>query len=387
MSKTIIFFTQTLGYTGSEIALYNLLASTQLPIKKILVAKTKGKLIIKLPTDIQCFIEEEYYKITYQKPKTIIQRIYERLLHELYIKRFKKQKRFLEYIHETIKADYWYINTIAMPDILRFAENNHIPSLLHLHELEILIEYYPIIDLERIIKYPQLIIACSQAAKQMVNTFGRKENVVVNYPCIDDIALKNYLGKQSSLKNQLNIPTNRFIWAMSGSINNNKNPLFYVQIVSEILKQRQDVHFVWFSNQITDYGISLYAKKYAESLGVAESISWVYADYSNYYELLLGIDALVLTSRRESFSLAVLEALLLKKPSITYRGVGGTTEIVGIDNVLVVDDYTINSFVKIMLYVMDNYQNIKINDDLVRFSKEKAVQIWDNIIAKFINNH
>jgi glycosyltransferase involved in cell wall biosynthesis len=173
---------------------------------------------------------------------------------------------------------------------------------------------------------------------------------------------------------------------MSGYIDNNKNPVFFVNILHNILKYNKQIHFIWFYSHQTNHGIGYYAELYAKYLELEHHISWVHVEQKDYFEMFAGIDAFVLTSHRESFSLVALEALYLRKPVITYQNIGGTTEILENHTDLLCKNYTVQDFVDKMLYVMDNYEHITTyQHHLERFTRDNLLVQWDTLTNDFLS--
>ena len=126
-NKRFTFFTPTMGRTGSETALFHLLAKISDRYRITLVTRYKGALLDLLPSTIR-------RKILYKKP----------VKYNLSIKSYTLGKLYEKYYQKIIfaikifmyKKSVWYVNTITMPEVIEYAERHNIKLIVHVHERE-----------------------------------------------------------------------------------------------------------------------------------------------------------------------------------------------------------------------------------------------------------
>ena len=385
----ILFFTPTSAYTGSEIVLYNIINNINDSRIKPLswISKFNGELIDKLHKNIKCITFEKQLKNPCFLLNFILSLMFNPCAHIKSLNALKAVffKSFLSYIHGSIKADVWYINTILQQDVLEYAYLNQIPCVVHVHELEQMLLGLTDQQVEILIHYPRLIIACSKTCAQMLKILGRTENIEVCYPTINTKKISQFKFSSINMRKKMGISKSTFIWCMSGSADSNKNPVRFVEIAYQLLERNYDCHFLWLGNNLHS-GLSVFAKKYAKSLNIDNKITWtgILKD-SNYYEHLNLADGFVLTSSRESFSIVSLEALYFKKPIVSFN-CGGIREIVNDKLGYVIDSWNISDLVEVMIKVMIN--NSLFDPNLAKVTSEKyAIEIqidkWEKIMTSY----
>ena len=169
-----------------------------------------------------------------------------------------------------------------------------------------------------------MIIANSKVTAKVLSGYGRKNGVEICYPAIKvrDIIKDKLI--YSDFRKKLGIADDMFLWVMSGSMDENKNPHLFIDIAFEVLKSWPNALFMWIG--ATENELLKNCKKRVIELGLEEKIIWIAnigADYYNYFNCA---DGFVLTSVKESFSLVTIEALLFKLP-IVVQDCGGVREI------------------------------------------------------------
>ena len=249
-----------------------------------------------------------------------------RAYHRLRVKQDRAPDNLrLKRIHEQFKPDLWYINAITQPEVLRQARKYGIPCVLHSHELEPMFHYVSVEDLGTLIEYPRLIIACSEAVEQVYRRLGRRGAIEVCYGMIDVSRVKADEARTRALRQELGVSDGAFVWLMSGTLTPNKNPVLFVEILNELLQKGHNTHFIWLGGG--ESGYSQYAKAKAVDLGVAERIAWMGVRDEDYYDYFNAADGFVLTSKRDSFPLVLIEAAALGKPIVSLDS-GGVREFV-----------------------------------------------------------
>ena len=300
----ITFFTQTLGRTGSEIALFNLLINLDSRFNATLITKYKITTLT-IPPPIKI---DYLYLIPSKK---LIDRILYRLL---------KMVKLAKY-----KNSIWYVNTIVMPEIIEYAKKNKVRLILHVHELEQMYESLSSQQIQNIVSCPDLIIANSKASERVLNKYGRKDRIKICYPSIDTSLIKKHNDIRIEYRNHLNIKPEEFVWIMSGTLDENKNPILFIEIANELAKLNPNILFIWIG-QIQNRELEKICNQKVSSLGLNNKIKWIFNAGSDYYNYFNCADGFVLTSKKESFSLVTIEALLFSLP-IVAQDCEGVKEI------------------------------------------------------------
>ena len=203
----ITFLTPTMKRTGSEIVLFNLISRIPDNLVFRLFSVYKG--------DLLRFIHKPHSTsyIHRNRPTNILSKIVFKL----------KNIFFVPKLLNSLKNSVWYINTIVLWDYLEFAEKNNIKVILHVHEMEQIFALLSKEQLQRAVYYPDLIIANSNYTMQLVKDYGRTKPIELCYPAIDTKAIVADFSVKSTYRSKLNISDNSFVWAMCGTLDDNKS--------------------------------------------------------------------------------------------------------------------------------------------------------------------
>jgi glycosyltransferase involved in cell wall biosynthesis len=363
LKKKILFISPFFGKNGADTVLFNLI--THLDREKFdiaLVTRHDGPLLPKLGGKVPVF--------TFNPEELINMKRVNRLVYQL-------NKRYQSYT--------WYINTISLPNFVECATYLEIPFFLHIHEMDIYLEQLDQEDISSIIKYPKLIVSCSEATANIFRLLGRKKDIEVCYSNIDSKKIKLHPQKTTKLREELGIRPDDFLWSMSGRDDLNKDPVIFVEFAYEILKQHQGAHFCWIGGLYVS-GFSAYARAKAKHLGISDKISWLGFLEDDYYDYLNMADGFVLTSSSESFSLVTLEAMELGKPAITFDS-GGVREIISPVNGKVVEDRTPQALAQAALEVMNHREKFnkqEIIESTLRFDISNQIGKWEKLMLDYL---
>jgi glycosyltransferase involved in cell wall biosynthesis len=372
----LLFFSPFCGRTGSELALYNLISHADRANTPMAIAcGTRGSLRRMFPPDVQVF--------NYWHALSFADRALQKDSRGLWFTN-GLFNGIIRLIHERVRPDAWYINTIVQPNVLALARELRIPCILHTHEFEFALSNLKPREIEDMISYPKLIIAASQCAAEVFRVLGRRNNIEVCSGTVDINQIKSDEEQSLSIRKSLNIPPDAFVWAMSGVRDIRKNPVKFVKIASEILKSEPQTHFIWIGGEQTGY--SEYAGALAKSLGADRNIIWVSELVGDYFHYLNVANGFVMTSLDESLSIATLEAAALGKPFVSFNS-GGPKEIFRDGMGAIVDSWNIEDMAKVMLQVMrgDVYLSPDISRARAReFDVSVTVKQWERTILTYM---
>lgn len=357
-SKKITFFTPYMGCTGSEIALLNLLNNIHPDFKCHVTSKYKGELSHSLIPSIS-------YSYFFNSNDNTL---------EVKITNWIRRKLLLPASLFMRKNSVWYINTIVLPELLEYAQKKSIKTILHIHELEHIFAKLSKDEIQRIIEYPDLIIANSQITAALLSSLGRSRGVEICYPSINTSKSVKNCEVYERYRSKLGINKSTYVWSMSGTLDPNKNPFLFIDTASEVIKTHTDVKFIWIG-AVTDHGYKELCINRAEQSGIADRILWITPDRNDYYNYFNCADGFILTSIQESFSLVTLEALLFELPIVAHN-CGGVREILMDDIGVIVNE--LNDPVK-MAIPMRHYMDGSLSVDRLKMKARSAyfdISIW-----------
>jgi glycosyltransferase involved in cell wall biosynthesis len=367
----ILFFMPLGTRSGSEVALHNLISyAAGKDFEMAVACKQEGELLRQLPPNVPVFVYDNWRwdQKTYAGVSSRLR---------------GSDNSFTTSIQKKFKPDLWYINTIIQPEYLLQASKNNIPCVVHTHESEQMLSCLTKAESVALVSYPRLVIASSQTAREVFHALGRRDNIEVCYATINPGSIKSNDEKRRELRRNLNISDDSFVWAMAGSLDPNKNPARFVSVASEMLRNGQDVHFIWIGGSETGY--SLYVKEKARESGFAHKISFIGPRADDYYDWLNASDGIVVTSFNESFSLVSVEAAHLGKPVVSFD-CGGVKEIVREGMGVVVDSWNNAALICAMEAVMND--EISFDPNLARERvKEFSIDVqgarWVNLMREY----
>lgn len=308
--------------TGSEVGLYNYICHADRQKLRVGVAcPGRGELLAHLPADVPVF------DTSAPGPGGL----HRRLARKLSLGRLARVEDPVLAASRAYGADAWYVNTIIQPELLRLARRAGVPCVLHTHELEQMLWNLSEEEARDLVEVPKLVVAGSRAAAAVVRQLGRTGAVEVCYETIDSAKINADAGRAAAVRARLGAGEKTFVWAMSGSLDPNKNPVAFTDAAGELLARGHDAHFLWIGGAGRGYG--LYARRRAEAMGLSGRVTWAGAlSGDDYYDHLNAADGFALTSTRESFSIVTVEAAYLGKPVVAFDCVGVreiVTEAVG----------------------------------------------------------
>jgi glycosyltransferase involved in cell wall biosynthesis len=305
LKKRILFITQHLGRTGSEMVLWYLLRNINHQEYDVAVfCIRKGELFDLLPEAIEKHV---MYK---HSPKRK-DRAFRRLIKIFGMKPLHYQ---LSRIQRTFKADIWYVNTVAVSEVFELPRPEGVKIVTHIHEYLHAFNTVRRHILERVFSYSDAWIGCSAMVCEKLSDL-KDTNVYLQNSFIDTETIKTDPERIREIKVRLGISTKDFVWVVSGGAQYMKG-LDYVLPILEYFKD-QHIKVLWLGPQL-DNGLEYYVrnvaqKKYPNRLIFAGDLS---DDYYNYMSVANGF---LLLSREETFSLVMLEAAYLGIPMVAFE--------------------------------------------------------------------
>lgn len=368
--KKILFFTPTSCRTGAEMALWNLLRYMD-PSKydMALSSYADGPLLKCYPAHIPTSsfygsLDRERFRKFVDSAAAFFQGQNRTYYEWQYFKR----------IHKKFKPDVWYLNTNTLVNPLKFVMENRIPCIVHAHELLETLYSFDRQHMERIVQYPFLVIACSEAARRVMHTLGRTERIEICHEPVDIQSLKPNESQRLKIRRSFGIPDNAFTWAMSGFYSPRKNPTGFLSLAQKLMRIRPDAYFLWLGGGNNDLAIAEFLHKKTIELGLEKHVFWNDAKIDDYSDFLHAADGFVLTSYEESFSMVTVEALSLGKPVVALN-CGGVSEYLDKNIGILVDLWNQEGLIDAMLLVMEGK---------FAFDKEAALRKAESFEAKKI---
>lgn len=218
-------------------------------------------------------------------------------------------------IHRKFRPDFWYINTVHMPEICQLAYKIDQKFIVHYHDLSFQFEKIGYKELQLMSKKAFASVACSGVVANALRNMGAN-NIRIQYECIPEVP-KKYLTIE---RLQGDSQRGRYVWAMVGNINLRKG----VDIFLRISMAFPDDDFLWIGENPT--GLKYFYEEFLKANRIS-NVKFTGFQEEKYFEYLNKIDAFLLTSREDPFPLAMIEAATFGKPIIAFNS-GGVSEFV-----------------------------------------------------------
>lgn len=380
MKKRILFITQDLARTGSEMVLWYLLIN--LDKEKYAIAVfciRKGELYDVLPD----YIEKH---MMYKSSANWVDRAFRRLLKLVGIHPLNYQ---LNEIQRKFNADIWYVNTIAVPEVFELKKHKDIKLITHVHEFLYAFSEIKAQTLQRAISYSDVLIGCSEMVCEKLADF-EKTKVELQYSFVDTETIHTNPEKIELIKKKLGILPNDKVWVVSGGTKYMKG-LDQVLPLLEYFKADDTVKIMWLgtqsSNALEFYVRTVAEKKYPGKLIFTGALS---EDYYNYMSVATG---LLLLSREETFSLVMVEAAYLGLPVVAFD-IGIAKDFLKEDMGTVVENRDLNEIITGMQRVHENHHYSKgsLKNAAMVYSAKHQLPIYEALMDKItdallVENH
>lgn len=332
--QRILFFTPFGTRTGSEMMLLYITQQIDRSRYDIgIVSFANGELLQDFPPDVPVYIAPKKYNIA------------QKLMFHL---GQNPTLNYLRKVSKEFKADYWYINTIMLPEVISVAKELGVKTITHFHELPLTYASLNSKDMKDMVDTSDLIIGCSQSTCEAINDLGAK-NVKLLYSFIDADKVKIQPGRSNALRQKLGIPQNDFVWVLSGMTSERKGFDLLPDIANTL--DQPNVHLVWIG-EILDNGLVFYTEQRCVHSKSKTKIHLAGKQKEDYYNYLNMGNGFLLTSRQDPFPLVMIEAGLLGKPMVAFPS-GGASEFVQNGMGVVTQDISVSQMVSAMKSMMN----------------------------------
>lgn len=333
-----------------------------------LVSFSEGELLKEVPPDIPVFIGPGHYS-TAQKVAFHLG--------------FHPMKRFLEKLSRTFPADFWYVNTVMLADVVKSAHALSVPVLTHIHELSHTFAFVDRDAYRIIIDYSDLLLGCSEAVCNSLRDSGGKQ--VRKLPSFMDLATINPDPTHvAAWRTAWGVRPGDFVWIMSGTTSERKGFDLLPDLAAAI--DDPTVHLVWVGKVSQDGMVYLTEKRCEQSK--TTKIHILGAQKEEYYSCLAAADGFMFTSRQEPLGLVMVEAAWLGKPIVAFDS-GGPSEFI-IENIgTVVPNLNLEVFARTMQYWRQNmatFDASRARERAILFGAECGMMEWERIMQDFLEH-
>lgn len=366
--KKILFFTPHGTLTGSEVLLWSFLQNfDRQQFQAALYCERTGPLLKAVPNDIP----------TYSSP--FLQGGLKGMTHKAIrqIGLYSNEKA-IRAMHQQVRPDCWYLNTILMFYLIPLAKQLGVKTIVHIHELNSIYEACSYEDMAQAMQQADMVIGVTDKICQLARDMGAT-NVVRQRCLINPSREKVDPVRVQTLRKNLDIAPNTFIWLMIGTPTHRKGFDFLPTIAQHF--RQQPCHFLWMG--YTRYsGLTYLVEQQLAAAGLS-NVTLLKPQTTDYYNYIQLADGFLLASREDPFPLVMIEAASLAKPIVASEEVGAVEFIrPGMGELVFLS--TPAHFIEAMQRVMDHPEAYDA-EELMRQSQQHSIEvqmpIWQQTIA------
>jgi glycosyltransferase involved in cell wall biosynthesis len=350
--KKIIFISHESSLTGAPIMLLNLLG----------LLKETNLFDIRIILFRGGTLEKEFFK--YGKVSVLKSKNYSKqaffLFRGLNFLIFRIKLLLLQ--SEIKDANVIFNNTITNGKILKPLSNSHTKVISYIHELESVIQKYPK-DADLTLRYSDLLICPSNIVAQNLisnHKIPKEKLSFLNYYFPLTYLNVDGLVKNTSRKSfagYLQFSDDKFYVVAMAWATYRKGIDIFVETARITKELKQNIHFVWIGDFLdNEMKIKIENEITTHQL---EDLVTITGELPHSLENLLPFDLFILSSREDPYPLVVLEAALVKLPSVCFAGVGGAQEFIDDDCGWIIDEISSKKLSEKIIEIKNQKKEIK----------------------------
>lgn len=246
-----------------------------------------------------------------------------------FINRYLKLRKLIHFVKRN-RINLVYANSYRLnPYAFYISKFCGIPSVTHIHDVIIKNKHITNFLLDK----SEYLITPSEYVKASLSGISSKIFVVHNGINIDEFSQ----AERGEFRREFNIEDDCFLVGMVAHFVKRKGHRFFIEAASEVKRIIKNVKFIIIGGDI--YGGQLTQKEleeFSRRKGVSDSLIFT-GPRKDIPQILKDLDIFVHPVSKESFCLALVEAMASGVPVIVHKYSGGPSEIVenGVDGLMV----------------------------------------------------
>lgn len=248
---------------------------------------------------------------------------------------------------EAFSFDYLFFNTVVNGKLLRWFHFHHKPVITYVHELENIIDLYlkkndavlPL-SISDLIIYPSATTKNLLLGKYKI-PFHKLKRLSYYFPFTEsDYESAKASEMRKSFRQRFGISNDDFLVGAVGTVSERKGFDLFIEACEKTVSINSSIKFAWigsFENNEQQLEVQNIIKK--KQLG--SNLFFTGPLFYNLYNFS-PFDVFFLSSREDTYPLVVLEAAIMKVPTICFSGSGGIVEFIGNDAGWIIDGFSTN---------------------------------------------
>lgn len=258
---------------------------------------------------------------------------------------FQNKIKLVSVLFNAFSCDYFFFNTVVNGKLMRWFRFYKKPAVTYIHELEKVIDLYlkqndallPL-TISDLLAYPSLKTRKILAEKYSVPD-QKLVKLLYYFPFSRDQydSPKAFKTKQS-FRQRFGIKETDFVIGAVGSVTERKGVDLFMEVCQKVVLIDPSIKFVWigsFENEEQELNVRNEIKEKQLDLNLIFTGPLTYDVYN-----FSPFDIFFLSSREDTYPLVVLEAAIMKVPSMCFSGSGGIVEFIGADGGWIIDDFS-----------------------------------------------
>lgn len=265
------------------------------------------------------------------------------LLHILHF--FQNKIKLVSVLFNAFSCDYMFFNTVVNGKLMRWFGLHNKPAVTYIHELEKVIDLYLAqkdavlpLAVSDVMLYPSVKTKTLLIDRYKV-PYEKLAPLAYYFPFSkDQYDYLKALKTKQSFRQKFGIKQEDFLVGAVGSVTERKGVDLFIEVCRKVVSVNPSVKFVWIGSfENVDQELSIRNEIKEKQL----DLNLIFTGPLNYDVYNFSpFDVFFLSSREDTYPLVVLEAAIMKVPSMCFSGSGGIVEFIGEDAGWIIDDFS-----------------------------------------------
>lgn len=188
--------------------------------------------------------------------------------------------------------------------------------------------------------------------------------------------------QKGKLRRELGIPDHVKIVGNVARLDRPKNPIRFLQVAEKVVKERDDVIFVWIGGSIVEDFYAKQVQQYLDERPWLKEKVKILGFRKDAIELMADFDVFLLTSDNEGFGLVILEAMHLGKIVVSTK-CGGPEDIIENNISGFLTGFDCKEIAEKISFILDNFDDVSIKISQKAVERAKTFN-FENQIGNYI---
>lgn len=271
---------------------------------------------------------------------------------------------------KAFSCDYFFFNTVVNGKLQRWFFFHRKPVITYVHELEKVIDLYlKQSDAVLPLSSSKVIVFPSTATKELLrNKYQVPNDKLRELQYYFPFSQEEYnptkaFEKRDQIRQKFSIEKTDFVVGAMGMVNERKGIDLYIDVCRQVTSRNSAIKFIWigsFESSEQERQIKRIIRENNLDTKLIFTGPLAYDIYN-----FAALDVLFLSSREDTYPLVVLEAAMMKTPTICFSGSGGIVEFISNDAGWIIADFSTNQSA-------DQIIELQKNSDLVHLKGNHA---------------